>query len=190
MSSLKRGGHSFSEPEQGRKNSTRTSPKLSTTFGMWSIFTRASFSAFFTLIFPASSVALFLSTSQTWEKRISSQIETCFSLLSHVDSWAYVQAYVPILCSYLPNMERAPPPSPSQSSEARKLMPMKKSREARGRAGWDRPPSCLWKELVQHPGCVLGGSPEAFLLLAAMGNISPTSSPVSDGCFAKQSTQH
>lgn len=52
----------------------------------------------FILILPAYSVALFLSTSQICEKRISSQIETCFSILSHVYSWAYVQAHVWIIC--------------------------------------------------------------------------------------------
>lgn len=46
MSPPKTGGHSFSETEQGRRNSIRTSPKRSKTFGIWSIFYWALFSGF------------------------------------------------------------------------------------------------------------------------------------------------
>lgn len=42
----KNGQHSFSETEQGKRNSIRTCPKLSKTFGMWNIFYWAPFSGF------------------------------------------------------------------------------------------------------------------------------------------------
>lgn len=183
MSPQKMGGHSFSKTEQGKRNSMRTTPKLSKTFGMWSILYWAPFSGF-SLSYFLLLLLLYFYQLHRFVKRGFLPSLKHVSLPFHVFIPGHTfklmsQFYVSISQTWNELLLHR-----VKSQKTRMPAKKKKKRGARGLTGLSRatkPPAA--------PRLGSGGKSEAALLPAASGNISPTSSLMNDGCFAKQSTQ-
>ena len=178
MSPQSRGRALISETEQGKKNSVRTSPKLATTCDMWSIF---SLSPIFWVYF--------YQLHRFVERGISSQTEPCFSTLSQVYSWAYIQASVLILYQYLSKTQWTPP-SQSQKLENSDVWGKKKWR-TRGQASLSQANKLPVDWTTSAPSFSSHAAHLRLFCLPRHLEISlPTWSPRSRWVFRKALAQH
>ena len=176
MSPQSRGRALISETEQGKKNSVRTSPKLSTTFDMWSIFSLSPIFWVFTLIFPAPSVTLFLSASQICGK---GDFFPDWTMFLHPFTGLFLGIHSSFCPDFISVSLQDAMNSSFTESEARKLWCLRKKKMKNKRPGQPEP--------GQQAACRLNyfssqflfpcGTSEAVLPPAASGNISPYMEP-------------
>lgn len=185
MSPPKTGGHSFSETEQGRRNSIRTSPKRSKTFGIWSIFYWALFSGF--------SLSYFLFLLLLYFYQLHRFVKRGFlPSLQHVSLPFHV--FIPghtfkLMSQFYVSISQTRNELLLHGVKSQKtLMPAKKKKKKRGARGltglsWaTKPPAA--------PRLGSGGTSEAALLPRGIWKHLSYIKPHKWWIFAKRSTQH